>query len=103
MNTFIMYLMIIIVSLIITKLMKNKYKALKLLGIITITTSIATIIMIFIASIILKTKITLFNVSVITDYLLKEYGKNSLYFSLIGVIELILSKYLHKRQNKNYS
>lgn len=100
MKLLLMYTMIIITSLIILTLIKEKYKALKILGITTITTSVLIILLIFIANIILKNNINFINISIITNYLLKQFARNSLYLAIIGIIELILSKYIYLKQNK---
>jgi len=100
MKLLLMYIMIIITSLIILTLIKEKYKALKILGITTITTAVLIILLVFVANIILKNNINFINISIITNYLLKQFARNSLYLALIGIIELILSKYIYLKQNK---
>ena len=97
MSIYLMYALILIISLIIIKLIKNKEKAQRLLGIITILSSIIILFLILVVSIILKNNINYFNISIISNYFLKQYTKNSLYIILIGIIELILSKYVLKK------
>lgn len=100
MKIILMYLMIMIISLIIFLLIKDKHKSFKILGTITITSAILIILLVFIVNLIIKNNINFINISVITNYLLKEYAINSLYLLIIGVIELIISKYLYLKQNK---
>jgi len=92
MNIYLMYIMITLISLIIIILIKDKQKALKILGKITIISSITIMILIVILSIILKDNINFINISIITNYLIKEYLKNNLIILIIGITELIFSK-----------
>lgn len=102
MNIYIMYLLIIIITCLFFIIIKDKLKALKLTGIITLSSSIFLIVLTFIIKIIINSSITFINISNITDYLFMKFVYTSLILLIIGIIEILISKYLNsKRYNKN--
>lgn len=93
---YLMYFLIALVSILIIFLIKDKQKALKLLGFITILSSLLIIVLSNILNIIINSNITFINISIFSNYLLKTYTKNSTYLLFIGLLELIISKYIFK-------
>ena len=73
MNLYLIYLSIIILTLIFFILIKDKIKALKLTGILTMSSSILLIILSFIIKIILTSNITTINISTITNYIFVKF------------------------------
>ena len=98
MKIILMYFLIFMISVVIGTLLNDKKKAINLLGKINIITSVAMSIILIIINIILKNSINFINISIFSDYLLKEYLKNILYLFIVGVLELIISKYLIKNK-----
>lgn len=98
MNLYLIYLSIIILTLIFFILIKDKIKALKLTGILTMSSSILLIILSFIIKIILTSNITTINISTITNYIFLKFIYTSLILFIIGIIEIILSKYIYSKK-----
>ena len=98
MNLYLIYLSIIILTLIFFILIKDKIKALKLTGILTMSSSILLIILSFIIKIILTSNITTINISTITNYIFVKFIYTSLILFIIGIIEIILSKYIYSKK-----
>ena len=99
MNIYIMYLLILIITVIFFIIIKDKRKALKLTGIITLTSSIFLITLTFIIKLIINSSINFINISVITDHLFIKFVSTSLILLVIGIVEIIISKYLYNRKN----
>lgn len=97
MSIYTMYLLIFIITTIFFMIIKDKRKALKLTGIITLASSIFLITLTFIIKLIINSSITFINVSAITDYLFIKFVSTSMILLIIGVIEIIISKYLYNR------
>ena len=98
MNLYLIYLSIIILTLIFFILIKDKIKALKLTGILTMSSSILLISLSFIIKIILTSNITTINISTITNYIFLKFIYTSLILFIIGIIEIILSKYIYSKK-----
>lgn len=98
MNLYLIYLSIIILTLIFFILIKDKIKALKLTGILTMSSSILLISLSFIIKIILTSNITTINISTITNYIFVKFIYTSLILFIIGIIEIILSKYIYSKK-----
>lgn len=106
MNLYLIYLLILILTIIFFIIIKDKLKALKLTGILTISSAILLIVITFIIKIILNTNITTINISNITNYIFQKFINNSLIIFILGLIEIILSKYIQythikKKENNN--
>jgi len=99
MNVYLMYLLILILTSILFLIIKDKKKALKLTGILTISSAILLLTLIFIIRIILNTSVTSINISTITNYLFIEFANTSLILFILGVIEIIISKYIFIRKS----
>ena len=100
MKVYLMYLFILIATILIIIISKDKSKTLNILGKITITTACITIFIFIVLTMIIKTNLNFVNISVITDYMLKEIIINNSLILIIGIIELIIGKYAFK---KHYS
>lgn len=94
MNIYTMYLLIFILTIIFFILIKDKLKALKLTGILTISSSILLLIISFIIKILLTNNITIINISNITNYIFKKFINTSIILFIIGITEILLSKSL---------
>ena len=95
MTLYLMYLLILALTFVLFIIIKDKRKALKLTGILTILSSILLIVLTFILKLILTASITSINISTITNYLFMKFVYTSLILFIIGLIEIIISKYLH--------
>ena len=94
MNIYTMYLSIFVLTIIFFILIKDKLKALKLTGILTISSSILLIIISLIIKILLTNNITIINISNITNYIFKKFISTSIILFIIGITEIIISKSL---------
>lgn len=98
MNIYITYLLILILTIILFIIIKDKRKALNLTGILTISSSILLIIIIYIIKTIISIKISTINFSIITNYLFIKFLINSLILFTIGILEILISKYIYHRK-----
>ena len=98
MNIYLMYTLILILTIILFAIIKDKIKALKLIGIITLLSSLFLITLFLIIKIILNTNITSINISVITNYLFLKFVNTSLILFITGLIEIIISKYIYTKR-----
>lgn len=98
MNIYLMYALILILTLILFTIIKDKIKALKLTGILTISSSFIIIIITFIIKIILNTNITSINISTITNYIFLKFVNISLILFIIGLTEILTSKYIQAKK-----
>ena len=94
MNIYTMYLSIFVLTIIFFILIKDKLKALKLTGILTISSSILLIIISLIIKILLTNNITIINISNITNYIFKKFISTSIILFIIGITEILISKIL---------
>lgn len=94
MNIYTMYLSIFVLTIIFFILIKDKLKALKLTGILTISSSILLIIISLIIKILLTNNITIINISNITNYIFKKFISTSIILFIIGITEILISKSL---------
>lgn len=97
-----MYALIILVTIILFIIIKDKIKALRITGILTISSSLLLIVLALIAKFIINTSVTIINLSSITNYLLMKFASTSLVLFVIGLIEIIISKciYLTKKEKQ---
>lgn len=102
MNLYLMYFLILILTLIFFALIKDKIKALRLTGILTISSSILLIVLTFIIKIIINTNVTMINISTITNYVFQKFVYTSIILFILGMTEILVSKYIYQRKfNKN--
>ena len=94
MKLYLMYLLILILTSILFIIIKDKIKALKITGIVTISSSILLTLLTLIIKLIITNKFTGINISSITNYLFLRFVYTSLILFIIGIIEIIISKYL---------
>lgn len=95
MKLYLMYGLIILINIIIIIIIDNKTKALKLTGIIALSSAILLLVLSFIAKIIIINTVTTVNLSYIINYLFKKFISMSIILFLIGIIEIIISKYIY--------
>lgn len=102
MSLYIMYGLIILVTILLFIIIKDKIKALRITGILTISSSLLLIVLALIAKFIINTSVTSINLSSITNYLLMKFASTSLALFVIGLIEIIISKciYLTKKEKQ---
>ena len=102
MSLYIMYGLIILATIILFIIIKDKIKALRITGILTISSSLLLIVLALIAKFIINTSVTSINLSSITNYLLMKFAGTSLVLFVIGLIEIIISKciYLTKKEKQ---
>ena len=97
MNLYMMYLLILALTIILFVIIKDKLKAIKLTGIITLSSSIFLITLTFIMKLIINSSITFINVSMVTDYLFVKFVYTSIILLIIGIGEILFSKYWNKK------
>ena len=102
MGLYIMYGLIILVTILLFIITKDKIKALRITGILTISSSLLLIVLALIAKFIINTSVTSINLSSITNYLLMKFASTSLALFIIGLTEIIISKciYLTKKEKQ---
>lgn len=98
MNIYIMYFLILILTILLFLIIKDKRKALKLTGILTVLSALLLIVIIFIIRMFLNTSVTKINISTITNYLFMEFVNASLILFILGLAEIIISKYVYKKK-----
>lgn len=98
MKLYLIYFLIIILTFILFLIIKDKRKAMKLVGILTISSSILLLILSLILKIILNTSVTAINISNITSYLFLKFVNTSLILLIIGIIEIIISKNINHKK-----
>lgn len=96
---YIFYILITLVILLLFFLVKDKRKLLGKFGTTSIVSSIVLIIIGFIINIIFPLFIS-FNTSKITNIILKKFLFISLFFLIIGLVLLVLSKILNRSKQK---
>lgn len=100
MKTYIIYLVIILVTILLYFLVKDKKEFINKLGVATIISSIIVLILGFILKLSLNTFLTSFNISKITSQIFKQFIYNSIILLITGIIELSISKIINKRKIK---
>lgn len=98
MKLYLMYFLIFILTVILFIIIKDKIKALRLSGIITISSSIFLIILALIIKLIININITTINISTITNYLFSKFINISLILFGLGLIEILISKYIQNKK-----
>lgn len=98
MKLYFMYFLILLITLLFFIIIKDKIKALRLVGILTLTSSILLIILTFIAKLILNTSVGSINISTITNYIFMKFIYTSAILFIIGLIEIIISKYIYAKR-----
>lgn len=98
MNLYLMYALIIILTLVFFIIIKDKIKALRLTGLLTVFSSFLLIAMSFIIKIMLNNNVTIINISTITNYIFLKFVYTSLILFIIGLIEILISKYIYARK-----
>lgn len=98
MNIYLMYLVIILLTISLFMLIKDKTKALKITGLITILSSFLLMILILIVKLTIQNTITNINLSTITNYLFNKFLYTSIILLLLGIIEILLSKYINTKK-----
>lgn len=98
MKLYLMYILIILINIIIFIIIKDKNKALRLIGTITLSSAILLFVLSLISKIIIKNMITTINLSSIINYLSKKIIKTSIILFLAGLIEIIISKYFYVKR-----
>ena len=102
MSLYIMYGLIIMITLFLFIIIKDKRKAIKTIGILTISSSFLLIILALISKIIINMSITSINLSSVTNFLFIKFINNSLVLFVLGIIEIIISEGINlMRRNKN--
>ena len=96
MSLYLMYGLIILTTIIFFIIIKDKIKALRITGVITISSSLLLITLSFIARVIVNTSVTSINLSTITKYVFTKFISMSLILFIIGIIEILISKCIFK-------
>lgn len=99
MSLYIMYFLILITTVLFFIIIKDKRKALKLTGIITLLSAILLVVLTFIIKLIINSSINFINISIITDYLFMKFVYTSLIMFIIGVVEILISKHLYSKKH----
>ena len=94
----VMSLMIIILTVLLFILINDRVKMLRIIGVITIMSSVLLIVLSFVVRLIVNNTVTGINISNITRYLFNKFLYTGIILMLMGIIEMFLSKYIY---NKN--
>ena len=97
MNIYLIYLSIIVLTIIFFILIKDKLKALRLTGCLTISSSILLIVTSFIIKIMLANNVTTINIS---NYIFVKFINTSVVLFTLGMIEILISKYINNKKIK---
>ena len=98
MNIYITYLLILILTIILFIIIKDKRKALNLTGILTISSSILLIIITYTIKTIIDMNLRTINLSIITNFLFMKFLINSLILFTIGILEILISKFIYLKK-----
>lgn len=94
----IIYVVIILVTILLYFLVKDKKEFINKLGLVTIISGIIVLSVGFILKLSLNTFITNFNISKITSQVFKQFTYNSIILLTVGIVELSISKIIKKRR-----
>lgn len=94
----IIYVVIILVTILLYFLVKDKKEFINKLGLVTIISGIIVLSVGFILKLSLNTFITNFNISKITSQVFKQFTYNSSILLTVGIVELSISKIIKKRR-----
>lgn len=100
MNLYFIYLLILILTILFFLLIKDKIIALKLTGILTISSAILLIIISFIIKYLLNSTITMINISNITKYIFIKFISTSIVLLVLGIVEIFISQYVYAKHEK---
>lgn len=100
MNIYIIYLVIILVTILLYFLVKDKKEFINKLGVATTISSIIVLVLGFILKLSLNTFLSNFNTTKITSQIFSKFTYNSIILLITGLIELLISKIMHKRKIK---
>ena len=95
---YIIYVMIILVTIILYFLVKDKKRFLRKIGITTIISGLITLVLGFILNISLNNFLNNFNVAKISSLIFSKFVYNSIILLVLGGIELIFSKLINKNK-----
>ena len=95
---YIIYILIILVTIILYFLVKDKKEFLKKIGITTIVSGLITLLLGVISNIALNTFLNNFNITRITAILLQQFIYSSLFLLVVGLMELFISKIMNKKK-----
>lgn len=98
MNISLMYFLILVITIIFFIIIKDKLKALRITGIITISSALLIIILSYLAKLIIGMSITSINLSFLTNYLFRKFLSTSLILLSLGLFEILLSKYIYSKK-----
>lgn len=98
MKLYLMYILILILTGILFIIIKDKTKALKITGIVTLSSSLLLIILTLIAKLIIQNYITSINISTITNYIFIKFVNTSIILFVIGLIKIVISKYIYTKK-----
>lgn len=95
---YIIYVLIILVTIILYFLVKDKKRFLRKIGITTIISGLITLVLGFILNISLNNFLNNFNITKISSLLLQQFVWSTILLLLLGSIELIFSKLINKNK-----
>lgn len=97
---YIIYVTILLITIILYFLVKDKREFLRKIGITTIISGIIILVIGVILNISLNTFLNNFNITKITSLLLKQFIYSSLFILLLGGIEVVFSKLINKKKKE---
>lgn len=100
MTIYIIYAIIILVTIILYFLVKDKIEFIKKLGITTIISGVVILILGLISNIVLNTFLNTFNITKISSLILKKFIYNSILLLIVGFFVIFISKILAKKKIK---
>ena len=92
-----MYLIIVLLTIVLFVLIKDRGKALMITGVITLSSALLLVLLTFVVRIIINSTVTSINISTIISYLFSKFLYSGVILLLIGIVEILLSKYIYSR------
>lgn len=94
---YLMYLIIVLLTIVLFVLIKDRGKALMITGVITLSSALLLVLLTFVVRIIINSTVTSINISTIISYLFSKFLYSGVILLLIGIVEILLSKYIYSR------
>lgn len=101
MSIYLICLLILLLTVLIFIIEKNKWKALKINGLISIISSILLIGVTFIIRSLISISVDFINLTSLVDYIFYKFLIISIILFVIGLIEILVSKYFINRKIKS--
>lgn len=95
---YILYFLIFLLTLILVIVVKDKIKVLKLIGLLMVIASFLLLVLIFVVKLVVSYNINFINITSVSNYIFMEFVNVSLILFVIGLIMILISKYIAGRK-----